>query len=95
MTEIVWKRGDTPLPLKVNMDLTGATVVVFVRDAAGTVESLTPVVSGASAGALDVDVADLAEGRYELEVEVTQGGTVATFPNQTSLTLVVRPDLQP
>lgn len=83
---ISWKYGDTPLPLNAGgMDLTGATVTVYIRDASErasqwfVVESTVP--SGAT-GDVSVMSSSIPVGIWMCETKVHRGGTlVATFPN--------------
>lgn len=89
------KRGDTHLPVVANMDLTGSTVTAFVRPHGTTDEAdeLAVSVSDASTGLIHIETAALDAGRYDLEVEVTQGSTVVTFPDTGYDLLYVVADL--
>lgn len=97
---IPWVRGDKPLPLHVDMDLSapGLSVQVFLRDIddpdAGVLQ-LAPTVTNAANGDLTAVGAALdAAARYLIETKVYKGvELVATFPNAPIREiLVVRPD---
>lgn len=84
--------GDTEVPLRANMDLSGATVVGRVRPQGTTAEAtqLSASVTNASEGVFTLPVAGLDDGPYDLQVKVTQAdGTVTTFPNDGWDTLTV------
>lgn len=92
MTTITWVRGDKPLPLQVNMDLTGCTVNVTIGDyddSTAPVDTLTGSPTSPTSGAFTVDVSTYAEGRYQIQAHVFQGSTlIATFPNDLTRTLL-------
>lgn len=94
MTTINVKRGDTYTTLYLNSDLTGATLRVPHRvPPSGPVTLLTGTVSNATAGEVRIDTSTLPVGTYELEVEVTVGGSTDTYPDDGFITLNVNPDL--
>lgn len=93
---MIVKAGDThAVQWKANMNLTGATVRLVAKPRKTSI----PVV-------LESSVADPAEGvvshtltgtlpvdTYQVELEVTVGGEIITFPNNTYASLTVIPDL--
>ena len=90
------KRGDTHDTLwTANMDLTGATVRLLARYKKDkTVQVLPTTISDAAAGEVTHTLTGtLAVGVYEIELEVTQGPLVVTFPNGKYETLNVVQDL--
>ena len=94
MSIINTKRGDTEVTLKVNMDLTESTVRVLVRPRRSTGFTVLPsTVTVAAKGTLTAVTSDLPVGLYDLEVEVTQGGKVSTFPDTGYVILSVNADL--
>lgn len=98
---ISWVRGDKPLPLRVNMDLSDpdVTVSVLLRDTGNPdagVLFLTPTIVDAAGGRLTVTGEALdAAARYELQTKVYRGSDlVATFPNDGLREILhVRPNL--
>lgn len=96
MTEPIYtKRGDSETPLSVNMNVTGASLRTLTRPqytAEAFAEHTTTAVD-AAAGALVADTSELEAGAYDIEVEVTQDGKVATFPDRGYGLLVVYADL--
>jgi len=96
------KTGDIyPITLTVNTDLTGATVRVLARKWYTDVTVILPAtVTDAAAGVIvhQLDGA-LEVGDWRVEVEVTRGGEVVTFPTAQGsgaqyATLHVVPDLE-
>ncbi|GAA1147815.1 hypothetical protein GCM10009651_35670 [Microbacterium natoriense] len=92
---MIVKTGDThPIKWRLNMDLTDATVRLIVRPRTGAPIVLDSTISNPVEGEVrHVLTGDLAVGSYRVEVEVTAGGEIATFPNNTYSTLTVIPDL--
>lgn len=98
---ITVKQGDRyPITYTLNMDLTGATARVIakkVEDASVVV--LTATVTDAPGGVVTHTLTgDLDAGTYQVEVEVTSGTEIVTFPTSQTRgpnydTLVVLPDL--
>jgi len=89
------KRGDSFLAVEANMDLSGSTVKAFARPY-GTTETageLVATVADAQSGRVHIVTDELDAGRYDLEVEVTQGSTVVTFPDDGWALLSVVQDL--
>ena len=90
------RHGDKhPITLTVNTDLTGATVEAHMRRQNTTALIPFPVtVTNPPEGELTHTLAgDLPVGVYELEVEVTTGDEVRTYPSQGSQTLRVLPTI--
>jgi hypothetical protein len=96
------KRGDTvtmTLTVKdsagVAINLTGATVKVLAKNTATSeVSTLSSTISDAPNGKVQhVFTGSLAEGTYNVEVEVTDDGVIATAPGDGYGTLIVKPDL--
>lgn len=89
------KRGDKyPLTFTVNMDLTGASVRLLVKSPLGLVEELPSAIQDASAGTVVHHLTGtLAPGTYTVELEVTQGGQIVTFPSASFEELRVVNDL--
>lgn len=95
-TKIYAKHDDTYTPMKVNADLTGATVRVLVRPSGATGDPLEPTfsITNYPKGELLVTTQDLTPGVYECEVEVTQGANgVFTFPTRGYTYLIIGSDL--
>lgn len=88
------KRGDTEASWYVNFDLTSSTVKVWSRpQGGGSSTQLTSTITDAAAGKVTATVSALTVGTYEIEVEVTTAGKVATFPDTGYSLLVVNQDL--
>ena len=93
---MIVKAGDTHVvQWKANMSLAGAAVRIIAQPR-----------SGGAPLTLAADVADAAEGlvshtltgelpvdSYRIELEVTRGGEVTTFPNDGYASLIVEDDL--
>lgn len=78
------KQGDThPITLTVNADLTGCTVRVLCRRrGADAPVVLSATVTNAVNGTIQHTLTGtLPPGPYDLEVEVTRGTEIATFPS--------------
>lgn len=92
---MIIKSGDThPIRWRVNMDLTVATVRLIVSPRTGAPIVLESTISNPTEGEVQhVLTGDLPVGSYRVEVEVTAGEEIATFPNNTYATLTVIPDL--
>lgn len=91
MTHFVVKEDYTWLPLHANMDLTDATVTVFVRPKRTTVAStqLTCQITDPPAGDFRARVDDLDPASYDLEMKATQGTDEIRFPDDGYDTLTV------
>lgn len=88
------KRGDTEIVVGINYDLTSATSVkAFVRDSAGADSELPCVATDEENGIVTVTTSSLDVGKYKLEVQVTAGGKIATYPDSGYLPLSVVQDL--
>ncbi|MDQ0726794.1 hypothetical protein [Microbacterium sp. W4I20] len=93
---MIVKSGDThSIQWKANLDLTGATVRLVAKprnsDTAIVLPStITDAVEGVVAHKL---TGTLEKGTYSVELEVTKGADVITFPNSGYSTLTVTPDL--
>ena len=89
------KAGDTsPIQWKANADLTGATVRLIAKLPDGDPVELDAVVTDASEGLITHTLTGtLAPGEYYVELEVTQGSAIATFPNDGYSILTVTADL--
>lgn len=76
-------KGDTFLPLRANMDLTGWELVGRYRGwgQEGEGDSLTATVTDATAGELKVETASLDVAVYEVQVKATRGAEQVTFPD--------------
>lgn len=76
-----------------NMDLTGTTVRLLAKRG-GTLTPLDAVIIDAPAGKVGHTLTGtLDPGTYQVELEVTQGASIVTFPNDSYSTLTVTPDL--
>lgn len=91
------KEGDQyPVPLTVNMDLTGATTRLLVRHLrrTGDLEELDHTVTDAETGTFTHDLDGTWEiGAHYLELEITLDGEVRTAPTDGFLVIRVTPDL--
>lgn len=89
------KSGDThEVSWKANMDLTGASVRVVAKDRDGVVTVLASTITDAAEGLVTHTLTGtLALGSYKVELEVTDGGQIITFPNNSYASLTVIPDL--
>lgn len=85
------KRGDTEMVWAVNMNLAGANVKAFAKAANGAITELPAVVN--IDGNVVITTSSLVVGSYNLEVQVTVGGKIATFPDSGYVKLVVVQDL--
>lgn len=92
---MIVKTGDThPVQWRANMDLTGATVRLVASPRRGDPIVLASTVTDAADGLIThVLTGTLAEGSYRVELEVTVGSEIITFPNDSYITLTVIPDL--
>lgn len=82
----------TPTPL----NLTGATVRLLAKLGADALIILTASINAdpATGKVHHTLTGTLEPGTYNIEVEVTQGGTITTAPTTGFATLVVTPDLR-
>lgn len=89
------KTGDThPVQWRANMDLTGSTVRLVAKPRRGNPIVLACTVTDATDGLVTHTLTGtLAEGSYSVELEVTAGSEVVTFPNDGYTTLTVIADL--
>lgn len=87
------KRGDTEVIWVLNMNLTGSTVKAFVKGTTGDSIQLPATVVNAAKGQVSVTTASLPVDKYKLEIEVTSGSNIATFPDEKYASLVVYEDL--
>lgn len=93
---MIIKAGDThAVQWKANMDLTGVTVRLVAKPRKGgepiiLASSITDAVEGVVSHTL---TGTLATVTYNIELEVTKGVEVITFPNNTYAQLTVIPDL--
>lgn len=88
------KRGDTETLFTLNMDLTAATMKAFAKNkTTNDVTQLSVSAVSGFANRVAVQTSVLPVGSYNLEVEVTSGGKIATFPDQGYLSLIVVEDL--
>lgn len=92
---MIIKQGDThEVSWKANMDLTGATARVVAKDRDGLVTVLASTITDAAEGLVTHTLTGtLALGSYKVELEVTDGGQIITFPNNSYASLTVIPDL--
>lgn len=88
-------QGDTELVLETNMDLTGSTLTTKVRPSgtALAVTTLTTTVVPGQPTRLAIATAALAEGRYDGQVKIIQGGKKSTAPDDGRFILIVGPSL--
>ena len=92
---MIVKSGDThAVQWKANLDLTGSTVRIVARPRTGDAIVLASTVIDAAEGLVQhVLTGTLALGTYKVELEVTDGAEIITFPNNGYTTLTVIPDL--
>lgn len=92
---MIIKQGDThSIQWKANLDLTGATVRVIARPRTGEPIVLASTITDAAEGLVSHTLTGtLALGTYKVELEVTDGGQIITFPNNGYASLTVIPDL--
>lgn len=76
-----------------NMNLTGATVKAFVQGTTGDPIELPASIVNAAKGQVSVTTSSLDVDKYKLEIEVTSGGVISTFPDEKYASLVVYQDL--
>ena len=89
------KRGDTDTTWQLNADLTGSTIRVLVRPRSNPTEMivLPSEILDAESGLISAVTSGLPVGSYDLEVEVTQGIKVYTFPDSGFGSLSINGDL--
>lgn len=91
---IYTKRGDTEVLLQLNADVTSGSFKGFAKNKTdNTVTQLTVLPVDASSGVVAAQTAALEVGSYNLEVQVTAGGKIATYPDSGYTTLAVVQDL--
>jgi len=92
---MIVKAGDThAVQWKANMDLTGTTVRLVAKPRTGLPVVLASTVTDAAGGIVSHTLTGaLSTGTYRIELEVTKGVEVITFPNNTYASLTVIPDL--
>ncbi len=92
---MIVKQGDThAISWKANLDLTGASVRVVARPRNGDPIILASTLLDAAAGVVQhMLTGTLALGSYKVELEVTDGAEIITFPNNSYASLTVIPDL--
>lgn len=92
---MIVKEGDRhPISWKANMDLTGSTVRLIVEGADSAPTILASTVSNPTEGEVTHNLTGLLPiGRYRVELEVTTGAEIVTFPNDQYARLDVIPDL--
>lgn len=92
---MIVKQGDThAVQWKANMDLAGATVRLIARPRVGLPIVLASAVTDAAQGVVSHTLTGLlAIGTYKVELEVTNGVEIITFPNNSYASLTVIPDL--
>ena len=96
---VMIKYGDTDPTTwtAVGMDLTGCTVRLVARDRAGRgpVIELPAVITDPIGGVVEwTPDGDLPVGVYDVELEVTRGSLVVTFPNTSYARLIIEPDIR-
>lgn len=89
------KQGDThAVQWKANLDLTGATVRLVAKPRTGDPIILNTTITDPSEGLVTHTLTGtLPTGTYKVELEVTDGGEIITFPNNGYSSLTVIPDL--
>ncbi len=89
------KSGDEhPIQWKANLDLTGATVRIVARPLVGAPVVLASTITDAAEGLVTHQLdGTLPLGTYKVELEVTDGEEIITFPNNGYSSLTVIPDL--
>lgn len=94
---MIVKAGDTHVvQWKANLDLTGFTVRVVAKPRTGEREpvELPSEIADASEGVVSHQLSGtLANGSYDVELEVDTGTEIITFPNYGYSRLTVTPDL--
>lgn len=92
---MIVKQGDKhAIQWKANLDLTGATVRIVAKPRDGEPITLASTVTDAAEGVVQhVLTGTLAKGSYDIELEVTTGAEIITFPNNAYARLTVIPDL--
>lgn len=92
---MIVKSGDEyAIQWKANMDLSGATVRIIAKPRVGDPVVLASTIADAAEGLVSHQLdGTLATGTYKVELEVTDGGEIITFPNNGYSSLTVVPDL--
>lgn len=92
---MIVKQGDThAVQWKANLDLTGATVRLIAKPRTGDPIILNSTITDAGEGVVTHTLTGtLPTGTYKVELEVTDGDEIITFPNDTYASLTVIPDL--
>lgn len=92
---MIVKAGDTHVvQWKANLDLTSATARLVAKPRVGDPIVLASTITDATEGLVSHTLTGtLAIGTYKVELEVTTGGEIITFPNNGYTTLTVIPDL--
>lgn len=93
------KHGDTDPTTwtAVGMDLTGCTVRLVARattNRAVVIELPTTIIDEPGGVVEWTPDGELPTGRYEVELEVTRGPLIVTFPNDGFETLDIGPDIR-
>lgn len=86
------KRGDTEVLFQLNTTLSTGSVKAFVKDENGNKSEVPATISNAS-GIVSVNTSALPVGKYSIEVQVTTGSTIATYPDSGYVKLIVIDDL--
>lgn len=89
------KSGDVhAIQWKANLDLGTATVRLIARPRTGDPIPLAATITDATEGLVSHQLdGTLPTGTYKVELEVTDGGEIITFPNNGYSSLTVIPDL--
>lgn len=92
---MIVKAGDThKIEFRANMNLGSADVRLIARRAGCAPEILDAEVSDAADGLVSHTLTgELPVGTYNVELEVTRGSEVVTFPNSGYASLIVQSDL--
>lgn len=92
---MIVKNGDVhAVQWKANADLTAATVRLVARSRSGEPIVLNTTVTDAAEGIVTHTLTGtLPTGTYRIELEVTDGGEIITYPNSSYASLIVIPDL--
>lgn len=92
---MIVKQGDTHVvQWKANLDLTTATVRLVAKPRTGEPVVLATTITDAAEGLVSHTLTGtLPIGTYKVELEVTDGGEIITFPNNGYSSLTVIPDL--